>query len=56
MEGNPQCYQLYLPTVGDLTKSYLQPAHNNGFDVSVMTLDTWDLAWRPIDLETGLRL
>lgn len=52
-EGNPRWYQLYLPSVDDLTKSYLKSAREHGFEVLVLTLDTWDLAWRPRDLETG---
>jgi lactate 2-monooxygenase len=51
--GNPRWYQLYWPTVDGLTKSYLKSAKENGYEVLVVTVDTWELAWRPRDLETG---
>lgn len=51
--GNPRWYQLYWPTVDGLTKSYLQSAKDNGYEVLVVTVDTWELAWRPRDLEEG---
>jgi lactate 2-monooxygenase len=51
--GNPRWYQLYWPSDDDLTKSYLQKAKHHGFEVLVVTLDTWELAWRPRDLKTG---
>ncbi|KAL3459750.1 FMN-dependent dehydrogenase [Aspergillus heterothallicus] len=46
-------YQLYWPKDNDITLSLLERAHQNGFDVLVVTLDTWSLAWRPADLDNG---
>jgi isopentenyl diphosphate isomerase/L-lactate dehydrogenase-like FMN-dependent dehydrogenase len=53
-EGNPRWFQLYWPIDDDLTKSYLQRAKENGYEVLVVTVDTWALAWRPKDLDRGL--
>jgi isopentenyl diphosphate isomerase/L-lactate dehydrogenase-like FMN-dependent dehydrogenase len=44
--GNPRWYQLYWPSDDDLTRSYLRSAKANGFEVLVVTVDTWDLGWR----------
>jgi lactate 2-monooxygenase len=52
-EGNPRWFQLYWPTDDDLTISYLKTAKENGYEVLVVTVDTWELAWRPGDLDTG---
>ncbi|OKL62211.1 hypothetical protein UA08_02890 [Talaromyces atroroseus] len=46
-------YQLYWPKDNDITLSLLKRAKKNGFDALVVTLDTWTLAWRPADLDTG---
>jgi len=52
-EGNPRWYQLYWPSDDDLTRSYLQTAKKNGYEVLVVTVDTWDLGWRSRDLDRG---
>jgi lactate 2-monooxygenase len=52
-EGNPRWYQLYWPSDDDLTRSYLETAKANGFEVLVVTVDTWDLGWRTRDLDRG---
>jgi lactate 2-monooxygenase len=52
--GNPRWFQLYWPTDHDLTKSYLQRAKDNDYEVLVVTVDTWALSWRPKDLDRGL--
>ena len=44
-------FQLYWPHDGDITKSLLKRAKDNGFKVLVVTLDTWQLGWRPSDLD-----
>ena len=44
-------FQLYWPNDGDITKSILKRAKDNGFKVLVVTLDTWQLGWRPSDLD-----
>jgi lactate 2-monooxygenase len=51
--GNPRWYQLYWPSDDDLTRSYLLTAKKNGFEVLVVTVDTWDLGWRTRDLDRG---
>jgi isopentenyl diphosphate isomerase/L-lactate dehydrogenase-like FMN-dependent dehydrogenase len=50
---NPRWYQLYWPTNDDLTRSYLKTAKENGYDVLVVTVDTWELGWRSRDLDHG---
>lgn len=44
-------FQLYWPLDEELTASILTRAKTNGFQVLVVTLDTWTLAWRPYDLD-----
>ena len=46
-------YQLYWPRpqYDDITVSLLNRAKNNGYKVLVVTLDTFNLAWRPTDLD-----
>jgi isopentenyl diphosphate isomerase/L-lactate dehydrogenase-like FMN-dependent dehydrogenase len=39
-------YQLYMPHDDELTPSLLQRAHYSGFTACILTLDTWQLAWR----------
>lgn len=52
-DGNPRWFQLYWPTEDELTISYLKRAQDNGYEVLVVTVDTWELAWRPKDLDRG---
>ncbi|CAI6341045.1 unnamed protein product [Periconia digitata] len=52
-EGNPRWYQLYWPSDDDLTRSYLRTALAEGYEVLVLTVDTWDLGWRTRDLDRG---
>lgn len=51
--GNPRWYQLYWPSDMNLTRSYLETAKANGYDVLEITVDTWDLGWRTRDLDRG---
>ena len=51
--NNPRWYQLYWPSDDDLTRSYLRSAKQNGYEVLVVTVDTWDLGWRTRDLDRG---
>lgn len=46
-------YQLYWPKPQDesITLSLLNRARDNGYTVLVVTLDTFNLAWRPTDLD-----
>jgi isopentenyl diphosphate isomerase/L-lactate dehydrogenase-like FMN-dependent dehydrogenase len=48
-------YQLYWPRpqFEDVTASLLQRAKESGYNVLVVTLDTFNLAWRPTDLDTS---
>ncbi|OCT51269.1 putative lactate 2-monooxygenase PB1A11.03 [Cladophialophora carrionii] len=48
-------YQLYWPRPQweDVTVSLLNRAKANGYAVLVVTLDTFNLAWRPTDLDTS---
>ncbi len=49
----PRWYQLYRPTDDALTASLLSRARASGYSVLVVTLDTWQLGWRPTDLDAG---
>lgn len=51
--GNPRWYQLYWPSDDQLLASYLRSAKANGYEVLVVTVDTWDLGWRTRDLDRG---
>ena len=51
--SGPRWFQLYWPKDDDITISLLQRAHDSGYTVLVVTLDTWSPAWRPLDLDTG---
>jgi lactate 2-monooxygenase len=44
-------YQLYWPNEPDVCVSLLERAARAGFEVLVVTLDTWTLSWRPNDLD-----
>ncbi|KAK4197750.1 FMN-dependent dehydrogenase [Triangularia verruculosa] len=46
-------FQLYWPVDDDITASLLSRARVAGCDVLVVTLDTFTMAWRPLDLDTG---
>lgn len=45
----PKFFQLYMPHDDELTISLLTRAHNSGFSACILTLDTWQLAWRHHD-------
>ncbi|WVF68307.1 hypothetical protein IAT40_003072 [Kwoniella sp. CBS 6097] len=46
----PRFFQLYCPHDEELEDSLLQRAWDSGFDVCILTLDTWQLAWRHEDI------
>ncbi|BCR95438.1 uncharacterized protein AKAW2_20378A [Aspergillus luchuensis] len=48
-------FQLYWPgnEHNDITVSLLERAKKNGYDVLVVTLDTYILGWRPTDMDNG---
>lgn len=43
-------FQLYWPDDKDVAQSLVQRAEAAGYDVLVLTVDTWQLGWRPRDL------
>ncbi|KAN0099195.1 FMN-dependent alpha-hydroxy acid dehydrogenase [Hyaloscypha variabilis] len=45
----PRFFQLYMPHDDELTISLLTRAHKSGFSACILTLDTWQLAWRHHD-------
>ncbi|HEX3786725.1 MAG TPA: lactate 2-monooxygenase [Pseudonocardiaceae bacterium] len=49
--AGPRWFQLYRPLDDSVCASLLQRARATGFSVLVVTLDTWTLAWRPVDLD-----
>ena len=49
----PRFYQLYMPHDDELTISLLTRAFNSGFDVCILTTDTWQLGWRHDDVATS---
>ncbi|PMD48123.1 FMN-dependent alpha-hydroxy acid dehydrogenase [Hyaloscypha variabilis F] len=52
--GNgPRFFQLYQSHDEELCISMLERAHKSGFDVCMLTTDTWQLAWRHHDVATG---
>jgi lactate 2-monooxygenase len=48
--GSPRWYQLYWPSDRDLAASFVARAEAAGYEALVVTLDTWQLGWRPRDL------
>jgi lactate 2-monooxygenase len=53
LAGHPAWYQLYWPSNQDVAQSLVQRAERAGYRALVVTLDTWQLGWRPRDLETA---
>lgn len=51
--GVPRFFQLYQPHDDELCTSLLQRAWDSGFDVCILTVDTWQLAWRHDDIATS---
>jgi isopentenyl diphosphate isomerase/L-lactate dehydrogenase-like FMN-dependent dehydrogenase len=51
--AGPRFFQLYMPHDDELTLSLLQRAHDSGFTACILTLDTWQLAWRHHDTATS---
>lgn len=50
---NPHWFQLYWPGDRDLCASLLKSARASGYEVLVLTIDTWQVGWRPRDMSTG---
>jgi isopentenyl diphosphate isomerase/L-lactate dehydrogenase-like FMN-dependent dehydrogenase len=51
--NSPKWFQLYWPQDEEITASMLSRAKKSGFQVLVVTLDTWTLGWRPQDLDAA---
>ncbi|MDP9101471.1 MAG: alpha-hydroxy-acid oxidizing protein [Actinomycetota bacterium] len=51
--GCPRWYQLYWPKDRDVASSFLRRAETAGYGAVVFTLDTWQLGWRPRDLDSA---
>jgi isopentenyl diphosphate isomerase/L-lactate dehydrogenase-like FMN-dependent dehydrogenase len=49
--SGPRWFQLYWPTEDEVTLSLLGRAKAAGFTTLVVTLDTWTLGYRPMDLD-----
>lgn len=49
----PKWFQLYWPDDRELAASFVARAEQAGYETIVLTLDTWQLGWRPRDLRTG---
>jgi len=49
--AGPRWFQLYWPTDDAVTASVLARARAAGYTALVVTLDTWTLGWRPLDLD-----
>lgn len=49
----PRWYQLYWPRHRALAASFLERAERAGYSALLVTLDTWNLGWRPRDLALG---
>lgn len=47
---SPRFFQLYMGHDDDITSSLLERAWKSGFDVLMLTVDTWQLGWRPTDI------
>jgi isopentenyl diphosphate isomerase/L-lactate dehydrogenase-like FMN-dependent dehydrogenase len=53
LAGSPAWYQLYWPSDQSVALSLVQRAERAGYRALVVTLDTWQLGWRPRDLDTA---
>ena len=53
LAGSPGWYQLYWPKDQEVAASLVSRAERSGYRALVVTLDTWQLGWRPRDLDTA---
>jgi lactate 2-monooxygenase len=53
LAGSPAWYQLYWPSDQSVAESLVHRAEKAGYQALVVTLDTWQLGWRPRDLDTA---
>ena len=49
----PIFYQLYLPDDRELAASLISRAETSGYSALMVTVDSWTLGFRPMDLERG---
>ena len=49
----PIFYQLYLPSDRELAASLINRAESSGYSALMVTVDSWTLGFRPMDLERG---
>ena len=49
----PIFYQLYLPSDRELAASLINRAETSGYSALMVTVDSWTLGFRPMDLERG---
>lgn len=49
----PRFFQLYLPHDDELATNLMRRAVDSGFDVCILTVDTWQLGWRSDDVATS---
>ncbi|KAK7018493.1 FMN-dependent alpha-hydroxy acid dehydrogenase [Favolaschia claudopus] len=47
----PRFFQLYMGHDDEITLSLMTRAFKSGFDVLMLTVDTWQLGWRPTDID-----
>ncbi|EPT01997.1 hypothetical protein FOMPIDRAFT_1059491 [Fomitopsis schrenkii] len=47
---SPRFFQLYMGHDDEITLSLITRAWKSGYDVLMLTTDTWQLAWRPTDI------
>ncbi|KAJ6589255.1 FMN-dependent alpha-hydroxy acid dehydrogenase [Mycena capillaripes] len=48
--SSPRFFQLYMGHDDEITLSLMERAFKSGFDVLMLTVDTWQLGWRPTDI------
>jgi lactate 2-monooxygenase len=53
LAGSPGWYQLYWPKDQSVAASLVSRAEKAGYEALVVTVDTWQLGWRPRDLDTA---
>jgi lactate 2-monooxygenase len=53
LDGSPGWYQLYWPKDQDVAASLVSRAEAAGYEALVVTVDTWQLGWRPRDLDVA---
>ncbi|CAA9363964.1 MAG: Lactate 2-monooxygenase [uncultured Frankineae bacterium] len=51
--GAPRWFQLYWPSDRELAASFVARAEAAAYEALVVTLDTWQLGWRPRDLSSA---